>query len=417
MPFIHIENSIKSRRIQNVIRTLEKALTKLAVVDSRAYTLVDEELERDYIASLSLNSGDAEPVLPLGTYYSLEEMKLLGIDPNEKLGVEDVFRFRNLGFQYESQSQFIEMVPRVKCLTELPEISVSNRLVPTLTTTCPELEVDEGDLENTEIEVDVPPFPDTSEPIITEVHINPLDEHDINDSLCVGTELVYDTKLNSILERERYVAGDAIEDDEIILADNIKIKQGLIILKNLEKYDYDYNSYEILNEITRALVIFLDSVEAYYAKFTLVQAGPFIDAEPTLADDDSGADRQILVYDTEAMDTELEDVVFPLADTIVNVANRAAVKLRYRELRDDIKFFNMFDAVEIIEKEIENLLFCVNGSKKYNILLNTEVRALEFVEDPETKDKRITQFQEEVFFPFHNKAILEEFSIGLSQMF
>ena len=163
-------------------------------------------------------------------------------------------------------------------------------------------------------------------------------------------------------------------------------------------YDYDYKSYELLNEIYRGVEIFFASVETFYAKYYVDQI------EET--------QQFVLVYDTQDIDEEFNNIIFPIADTIPDVTNRELVKTQYRLLRDLIKFFCMDSALKI-DEEIDRLLFCINGSKKYSVSQNIETKELELIIDENGFSRRL-HADEEVFFPFHNKPTLNQFTEGLS---
>ena len=203
-------------------------------------------------------------------------------------------------------------------------------------------------------------------------------------------------------------------DDYLVLSNDVRLKDGEVIFKNLEMYDYNYQSYEILNEIYRALEIYFASVESFYANFYKDSLGSFRnDFDDYIS---TGTDeRIILVYDTVDMDNELFNTIFPIADTIPNAENRELVKTKYRQLRDDIKFFAMDIATEI-DKEIDELLYCVNGSKKYSVRQNIETKDLEIIVDDNGYHRRL-HAEEEVFFPFHNKPILDRIMSGLQEQF
>jgi len=226
----------------------------------------------------------------------------------------------------------------------------------------------------------------------------------------------YDRNTLDVLEPDYKIAGEVLPTGTTALTETgLKIKDGKIILKNLEKYDYDFKSYELLNETFRALVIFLDSVEEFYAEFYQQSVFDFIDVPYNTYDDSAAEDRVILVYDTRAMDWKIENIVDPIADQILDIDDREAVKLKYRTLRDTIKYWTMDTAVYRIEDDIDDLLLCVNGKKKYDISVNIELRELQLIQDAFGYTRRI-QKGEEVWFPFHNKAILESFSEGLSSV-
>jgi len=266
------------------------------LLDKQDVDLIDEAIEKAYIASLSYVDGDTLPVLPLGN--------------------ELVFQFSGLGLDFNSDSKFI---------IEQPD----------------------------------------------------------------GQELL------DILELDYAVEGESLPSGTSQLANGLKIRDGEIIFKNLEMYDYDYKSYELLNEIYRAVEVFFSSVETYFAKYYY----------------DRVNEQSVIVYDTQDIDDELNNVIFPIADTIPDATRREEVKTHYRFLRDEIKFFNMGIALSI-DKEIDNLLYCINGSKKYSVIQNIETKELEMIYDNNGNARRLHK-DEEIFFPFHNKPTLNEFTQGL----
>ena len=396
MPFIHRRDSIKSRRIQLALDALLKSLTQLTILEERAKALIDEEAEKNYISALSFNPGDTAPLLPLGD--------------------ELVFKFDNLNFNYESRSKFIELEPEYQCDTE--EQLESKRLVPFQTTDCPDKQEKLDEFFESELEVntaeeepEIPVAPGEGGGL----HV-PYFEYDAAETICADPKLRWKQNYSSVLERSVVEEGEELAEG-VTSFNGFKIKDGVLLLKNFQRFDFDYLSNGMLNEIARALVIFLDSVEAFYSKFYIQESGAFIDAQPSNTFDDSGADRTVIVYDTQAMDDEIFNTIFPIADMIVDPTNRELVKTRYLLLRDTIKFFNMDSAVNVIEKQIDELLFAVNGTKKYQIIQNIETRHLELIEGPLPETTRRLRQEEEVFFPFHNKSILESFTNGLSRTY
>jgi hypothetical protein len=297
MPFIYKNADIRERRVQLFVNDLHKAFTKLMVLDLQAATLIDEDAEKTYIASLS-ESGDTTPVLPVGN--------------------ELVFQFNSLNFDFDSDSKFIVEEPEGQTLLDVLELDYAEE-------------------------------------------------------------------------------GEDLPDGTSQLSNGLKIKDGFVIFKNLEMYDYDYQSYELLNEIYRGVEIFFSSVESLYAKFYVDYVEEY--------------DRSVLVYDTQDIDDELNNVIFPIADTISDPTNRELVKQEYRLIRDEIKFF-MMDNVLRIDEEIDRLLFCINGSKKYSVQQNIETKELEIIVDDNGNNRRLHK-DEEVFFPFHNKPSLNQFMDGL----
>jgi hypothetical protein len=204
-----------------------------------------------------------------------------------------------------------------------------------------------------------------------------------------------------ILELEYKVAGETLQEGDVRLSNGLILRDGEVVFKNLEEYDYDYKSYEVLNEIYRALEIFFASVESFYSQFYV--------------DEIAETQTIVLVYDTSDIDEELETVIFPIADTIPDATNRELVKQQYRLLRDEIKFWAMSRAVRI-DKEIDRLLYCINASKKYSVQQNIETKQLELIVDENGKTRRIHK-GEEIFFPFHNKPSLNQFTLGLQGIY
>lgn len=185
------------------------------------------------------------------------------------------------------------------------------------------------------------------------------------------------------------------------LSNGLVIYGGEVVFKNLDVYQYDYKSYEILSEMYQAVEVFFASVESFYSNF--------------YADEPEGSDNIILVYDTADIDAELENVIYPIADTITDVTNRELVKERYKLLRDQIKFWSMSRVVRI-DGEIDRLLYCINATKKYSVQQNIETKQLELIVDENGNNRRIHK-DEEIFFPFHNKPSLDQFTLGLQGLY
>ena len=323
MAFIYKNQNIKERRVKILIDTLYKSLTDLMILEDQAQSLIDEPTQIAYIQSLAQNPGDSLPILPFGT--------------------ELVLNWKTLGFDFVSDSKFIDMV-------------------------------------------------------FNAVTAN------------------YDRDRLNILELDYKTPGEVLPSGTVSLTTSgLKLKNGQVVLKNLEKYDYDFESYGLLNELYRALKIFLDSVESFYAQFYQQSVFDFVDTPYNSYDDSAADDRVILVYDTRAMDAEITNVIEPATLLINDPTDREAVLLRYLELRDAIKNFTMFTCVTRLEQDITDLLFCINGSKKYHISQNIELQALDVRQDVYGYN-RTYKSAEEVFFPFHNKAILDSFSQGLASV-
>jgi len=203
--------------------------------------------------------------------------------------------------------------------------------------------------------------------------------------------------LLNVLAVDFATIGEILPDGTTQLSNGLKIKDGAIIFKSLEIYDYDYKSYELLNEIYLALEVFFASVESLYARF-------YVDVIEEY-------DRLVLVYDTQDIDDELNNIIFPIADTIPDATSRELVKQQYRILRDAIKFFNMENVLRL-DLEIDRLLFCINASKKYSVQQNIETKDLELTVDVNGNSRRLSK-GEEIFFPFHNKPSLNQFIEGI----
>jgi hypothetical protein len=226
----------------------------------------------------------------------------------------------------------------------------------------------------------------------------------------------YNRNRLNVLQPDYRENGETLPTDVSALTNTgLKIKDGVVIFPNLEKYDFDYESNGILNEVYRAMKIFLDSVESFYSQFYQQSILDFVDEPYNDYDDSQVKDEIILIYDTREMDDEITNVIDPIANQIDDAENREAVKLRYRQLRDNIKDFTMFTCVPRLEENIDKLLFVVNGIKKYDIGSRINNRVL-IVREDNYGYKRTYQTAEEVFFPFHNKAILDSFTQGLSSI-
>ena len=76
MPYINTHTDIRERRIQIFVDALHKAFTKLMVLDQQADALIDEVTEQAYIANLSTNPGETNPVLPLGSELVFQFQKM-----------------------------------------------------------------------------------------------------------------------------------------------------------------------------------------------------------------------------------------------------------------------------------------------------------------------------------------------------
>lgn len=232
-------------------------------------------------------------------------------------------------------------------------------------------------------------------------------------------KIVYDKITKSVLMPDYAAVGEQSRGDIAILAKTrAKLTKGLTTFPNLEKYQYDYKSYEILNECYRAIALILDSAEAFYSTFYTEERDSFFgieDLSPTLK---ANYFQLILVYDTRLMDAEIDGRVTLKANEILDPVQREAVLTIYRETRDRIKFYTMFVVAPLIEKYIEELLFTVNGSRTYDIKFNQNLRVLEVqpLEGGTSEQLVIKHSAEEVFFPFHNKAMLDQFTQGLKSL-
>jgi hypothetical protein len=197
--------------------------------------------------------------------------------------------------------------------------------------------------------------------------------------------------------------------DVFYIIDGIKIQEALVALKNIEKFDYDYESYGLLNELYRVALLILDALEEFYSHFYYQSYGQFIAANNDY--DDSGSpDRMIYVYDTKEIDKDLEENVFPVIFDLSNDIpdnKREDLRIKYGELRDRILFFCMslppirtnwdrdrlynyirrvgerrtgiFDQVKSI---VDEMLFCINGLKKFGVNQYNTMRVQQFYYEP-----------------------------------
>lgn len=232
-------------------------------------------------------------------------------------------------------------------------------------------------------------------------------------------EIVYDTVAKSVLQ-PAYAEEGEVNTNTISILPKTKAKlyQGSVIFPNLEKYQYNYKSYEILNEAYRAISLILDSVEAFYSTFYTEERDSFFGIEELPDYLKQNVFQTIMVYDTRLMDAEIDGRITQKANEIIDVNNRNRVLNIYRDTRDRIKFFTMFEVAYKLEKYIEDLLFTVNGSRTYDIKFNQTLRVLEIQPlDGGTSNQLIVKSSaEEVFFPFHNKAMLDQFTQGLRSL-
>jgi len=227
---------------------------------------------------------------------------------------------------------------------------------------------------------------------------NSLDWNFESESKFIVETVLGQDRLN-ILELDYATEGEILPDGTSQLSNGLKIKDGEIIFKNLEMYQYDYKSYELLNEIYRAVEIFFASVESFFQNYYY----------------DEVDEQTVLIYDTDDIDDELNNIIFPIVDTLPDATDRELVKDKYRELRDSIKDFNDDIALQL-DSEIDSLLYCINGSKKYSVIQNIETKQLEMLVDGNGNSRRLHK-DEEVFFPFHNKPSLNQFIEGLQGKF
>lgn len=245
-----------------------------------------------------------------------------------------------------------------------------------------------------------------------EIAFNPVKTNPTN-------KIVYDQNAKSVLMPNYANPNEQSSGDIAILpVTRAKLTKGLVTFPNLEKYQYDYKSYEILNEVYRAISLILDSAEAFYSTFYTEERDTFFGIEDLPAALKENIFQLILVYDTRLMDAEINGRVTLKANEIIDPVQREAVLNIYRETRDRIKFFTMFDVAPAIEKYIEDLLFTVNGSRTYDIKFNQNLRVLEVQPlQGGTSDQLVIKHSaEEVFFPFHNKAMLDQFTQGISSL-
>lgn len=165
-----------------------------------------------------------------------------------------------------------------------------------------------------------------------------------------------------------------------------------------ETVEYDYLSYEVLNEIYRATFVIYKEYLKVFGYYTETEMEEFLANNNY---DDSGRPFQLIFeYNTEDIDDELDDLFirmelpgddFYIADEI----NRNEIINIYEDARNKIKFYFTFDIVDVIFELKNEILFVINGLKKYDVRLNTE-----------------TQDDEEIFFPMHNKHVLDGMTMG-----
>jgi len=232
--------------------------------------------------------------------------------------------------------------------------------------------------------------------------------------------ITYDKNKKSILMPDYAKAGEeSTTDYSILTKTKAKFYKNLITFPNLEKYDFDYKSYEILNEVYRAVSLILDSVEAFYSTFYTEERDSFFGYDEISSSLSDNALQLILVYDTRLMDAEIDGRITTKALEITDPTSREQVLNIYRNTRDQIKFFTMFNVASKLEKYIEDLLFTVNGSRTYDIFFNMNLRVLEVSQlngGVANENLIINHSTEEVFFPFHNKAILDQFTQGIKSL-
>ena len=233
-------------------------------------------------------------------------------------------------------------------------------------------------------------------------------------------KIVYDKIKKSVLKPAYAATGELPTTDVAILPKTrAKLTKGLTTFPNLEKYDFDYKSYEILNEVYRAISLILDSAEAFYSTFYTEERDVFFGIDDLPQSLKENIFQLIMVYDTRVMDSEITGRIEAKSLEIIDPGQRETVMNIYRDTRDRIKFFTMFEVAPLIEKYIEELLFAVNGSRTYDIHFNMNLRVLE-VQDLAggipNEQLIIKHSPEEVFFPFHNKAMLDQFTQGLNSL-
>jgi hypothetical protein len=227
--------------------------------------------------------------------------------------------------------------------------------------------------------------------------------------------IVYNKEDKSVLMPDYATIGEVSTSTVAILPyTRAKLHSGVASFPNIERYDFDHTSYEIINELYRAIVLILNSIESFYSTFIYI---PITEVEGVY-DDSARRGQYIIVYDTTEMDAEIEGRINDQAQLIGDPVTREQVMDIYRATRDDIKFFCMSDVAPKLESYITQLLFCVNGSKSYDIKFNQELRALvvQAIEGSSDGAYIIKQHEEEVFFPFHNKALLDQFSEGFKSL-
>lgn len=233
--------------------------------------------------------------------------------------------------------------------------------------------------------------------------------------------IVYDKIKGSVLMPAYATEGEeSTATYPIFPVTRAKFYNGLTIFPNLEQYEFDYKSYEILNEVYRALALILNSTESFYSTFyTEELTTVYPDGTTDLPEQTQAQLSQvILVYDTRAMDAEINGRIDTKSLEIIDPDQREYVMNLYRTTRDKIKDFTMFDVAKRLEKYIEELLFAVNGSRTYDVSFNMKLNVLEItpLQGGTSSQYVINHLGEEVFFPFHNKAILDQFTQGLNSL-
>lgn len=228
-------------------------------------------------------------------------------------------------------------------------------------------------------------------------------------------EITYNKEYKSILKPDYASNGEKSSSTISILpVTKAKLYNGLVSFPNIEKYDFDYMSYELINEMYRATRLILDSTENFYSTFYYIPMEEF----DNVYDDSARRGEYVIVYDTREMDEEIDGRINTQAQLIADPVTREQVMDIYRTTRDLIKFFCMEDVALKLENYIEELLFCVNGTKNYDIKFNQALRALvvQSLEGASSGEYIIKQHDEEVFFPFHNKALLDQFTEGFKSI-
>ena len=170
-----------------------------------------------------------------------------------------------------------------------------------------------------------------------------------------------------------------------------------------EFFEYDSLSYEVLNEIYRATKLLYREFREFFGHFEEVEYEEFAANNNY---DDSGREGTIIYeFNTKDIDDDLDQLFEEMksSDSDIYIADdttRNEIKHFYDTLRDKVKFFFTFDRIDDILQIIEDLLFSLNGLRKFDTRLNMALEE-----------------GEEVFFPMHNKSVVDFYTMGGSYKF